>query len=139
MLVFTSKIKHNKLNALLHELTCFLTCRNSQVSMPSSNVVVLTDPDSTFLLDRNNAIKLPIEGDYSRSNLMLQRIKSYIVSTSFSLFSLPPHLFVCQISFNKFLLFFLFNNEIGLCYDLVYCLPLELHYLIWFLNLLSCT
>ncbi|KAF3333432.1 hypothetical protein FCM35_KLT01123 [Carex littledalei] len=49
-----------------------------QVSMPSSNVVVLTDPDSTFLLDRNNAIKLPIEGDYSRSNLMLQRIKSYI-------------------------------------------------------------
>ncbi|KAJ4772734.1 polyphosphatidylinositol phosphatase [Rhynchospora pubera] len=49
-----------------------------QVSMPSSNVIVLTDPDSSFLLDRNNAIKFPVEGDYSRSNLMLQRIKSYI-------------------------------------------------------------
>ncbi|KAJ4808637.1 Dihydroflavonol-4-reductase [Rhynchospora pubera] len=49
-----------------------------QVSMPSSDVVVLTDPDSAFSLDRNNAIKFPIEGDYSRSNLMLQRIKSYI-------------------------------------------------------------
>ncbi|KAJ3688138.1 hypothetical protein LUZ61_017302 [Rhynchospora tenuis] len=49
-----------------------------QVSMPSSNVVILTDPDSTFSLDRNNALKFPIEGDYSRSNLMLQRIKSYI-------------------------------------------------------------
>jgi hypothetical protein len=60
--------------------------------MPSSNVVVLTDPDSTFLLDQNNAIKLPIEGDYSRSNLMLQRIKSYIVSTFLSL--LVPDFFV---------------------------------------------
>jgi hypothetical protein len=60
--------------------------------MPSSNVVVLTDPDSTFLLDQNNAIKLPIEGDYSRSNLMFQRIKSYIVSTFLSL--LVPDFFV---------------------------------------------
>ncbi|KAK3133969.1 hypothetical protein QOZ80_6AG0543400 [Eleusine coracana subsp. coracana] len=49
-----------------------------QVSMPSSNVIILTDPSSKFSINQGTATLLPIDGDYSRGNLMLQRIKSYI-------------------------------------------------------------
>lgn len=49
-----------------------------QVSMPRSNVIILTDPKSNLSIDQGNAVILPIEGNYSRGNLMLQRIKSYI-------------------------------------------------------------
>ncbi|KAF2927273.1 hypothetical protein DAI22_06g192000 [Oryza sativa Japonica Group] len=47
-----------------------------QVSMPRSNVIILTDPNSK--LTHGSAVILPIEGNYSRGNLMLQRIRSYI-------------------------------------------------------------
>lgn len=57
----------------------FFICRNSQVSMPKSNVIVLSDPASELLIRRNNVSLLHIQGDYSRGMLMLQRIKSYIV------------------------------------------------------------
>ncbi|XP_038985196.1 uncharacterized protein LOC103702047 [Phoenix dactylifera] len=49
-----------------------------QVSMPRSSVIILTDPASEFSLERNNAAVVPIQGDYSRGKLMLQRIRSYI-------------------------------------------------------------
>ncbi|KAJ0239885.1 Polyphosphatidylinositol phosphatase [Hirschfeldia incana] len=49
-----------------------------QVSMPKSNVVVLTDPASKLSIQASNVIVEPIPGDYSRGNLMLQRIMSYI-------------------------------------------------------------
>lgn len=49
-----------------------------QVSTPRSNVIILTDPASEFSINRRNTTLLPIQGDYSRGNLMLQRIKSYI-------------------------------------------------------------
>ncbi|XP_042392008.1 uncharacterized protein LOC121983096 [Zingiber officinale] len=49
-----------------------------QVSMPNSNVILLTDPSSKFTMRRSQATTLAIPGDYSRGNLMLQRIKSYI-------------------------------------------------------------
>ncbi|XP_073110841.1 uncharacterized protein [Elaeis guineensis] len=49
-----------------------------QVSMPSSSVIILTDPASEFSVNRNNAAVVPIQGDYSRGKLMLQRIRSYI-------------------------------------------------------------
>jgi hypothetical protein len=48
--------------------------------MPRSNVIILTDPSSKFSINQGSAMLLPIDGNYSRGNLMLQRIKSYIVS-----------------------------------------------------------
>lgn len=50
-----------------------------QVTMPRSNVVILTDPASDLSLRRNSVTVYPIQGDYSRDKLMLQRIRSYIV------------------------------------------------------------
>ncbi|VVB03445.1 unnamed protein product [Arabis nemorensis] len=49
-----------------------------QVTMPKSNVVILTDPASDFSIGKSNVMVQPVRGDYSRSNLMLQRIRSYI-------------------------------------------------------------
>ncbi|KAI3869652.1 hypothetical protein MKX03_011849 [Papaver bracteatum] len=49
-----------------------------KVSMPQSNVVILTDPASDLSMHRNNVNVVPIAGEYSRDKLMLQRIKSYI-------------------------------------------------------------
>ncbi|WOK93879.1 hypothetical protein Cni_G02580 [Canna indica] len=48
-----------------------------QVSVPKSSVILLTDPSSEFTI-RCEATILGIPGDYSRENLMLQRLKSYI-------------------------------------------------------------
>lgn len=50
--------------------------------MPNSNVILLTDPSSKFTLRRSQATTLAIPGDYSRGNLMFQRIKSYIVRST---------------------------------------------------------
>ncbi|XP_031493591.1 uncharacterized protein LOC116259805 isoform X2 [Nymphaea colorata] len=49
-----------------------------QVSMPQSNVIILTDPASDLSYNRNDVSVFPIHGNYSRENLMLQRIKAYI-------------------------------------------------------------
>ncbi|KAF2612490.1 hypothetical protein F2Q70_00008858 [Brassica cretica] len=49
-----------------------------QVSMPKSKVVILTDPASQLSIQASNVMVEPIPGDYSRGNLMLQRIMSYI-------------------------------------------------------------
>ncbi|CAB4313632.1 unnamed protein product [Prunus armeniaca] len=49
-----------------------------QVSMPQSNVVILTDPESDLSMHRNGVTVHPIQGEYSRDQLMLQRIRSYI-------------------------------------------------------------
>jgi hypothetical protein len=48
--------------------------------MPTSKVIILTDPKSKLSINQGRTTILPIEGNYSRGNLMLQRIKSYIVS-----------------------------------------------------------
>ncbi|XP_020250795.1 uncharacterized protein LOC109828167 isoform X2 [Asparagus officinalis] len=66
--------KEERSLAILHTFVDFI-----QVSMPKSSVIILTDPASHFSVKRNSASLLPIEGDYSRGRLMLQRIKSYIV------------------------------------------------------------
>nr|XP_018675232.1 PREDICTED: uncharacterized protein LOC108951554 [Musa acuminata subsp. malaccensis] len=50
-----------------------------QVSIPRSSIIVLTDPASDFTINRSNTTILPILGDYSQGNLLLQRISSYIV------------------------------------------------------------
>ncbi|XP_043715736.1 uncharacterized protein LOC122664104 isoform X2 [Telopea speciosissima] len=59
--------------AILHVFINFI-----QVSMPQSNVIILTDPASALSVGRNSVTVFPIQGEYSRDKLMLQRIKSYI-------------------------------------------------------------
>ncbi|KAF8028397.1 hypothetical protein BT93_E1108 [Corymbia citriodora subsp. variegata] len=49
-----------------------------QVAMPKSNVVILTDPASDLSINRDKVSVYPIQGEYSRDKLMLQRIRSYI-------------------------------------------------------------
>ncbi|KAB2070279.1 hypothetical protein ES319_A08G145400v1 [Gossypium barbadense] len=49
-----------------------------QVRMPQSNIIILTDPESDLSLHQNSVTVLPIQGEYSRDKLMLQRIRSYI-------------------------------------------------------------
>ncbi|CAN0889831.1 hypothetical protein LINGRAHAP2_LOCUS16176, partial [Linum grandiflorum] len=49
-----------------------------QAAMPRSNVVILTDPASDLSVHRNHVMVYPVEGEYSRNKLMLQRIRSYI-------------------------------------------------------------
>jgi hypothetical protein len=50
--------------------------------MPRSDLIILTDPGSKISVNQGTATLLPVEGNYSRGNLMLQRIKTYIVSPS---------------------------------------------------------
>lgn len=47
--------------------------------MPQSNVIILTDPASDLSINRDKVSIYPIQGEYSRDKLMLQRIRSYIV------------------------------------------------------------
>lgn len=47
--------------------------------MPQSDVIVLTDPAGELPLHRDSVTIQPIQGEYSRDKLMLQRIRSYIV------------------------------------------------------------
>ncbi|WCJ22875.1 hypothetical protein M5689_004940 [Euphorbia peplus] len=49
-----------------------------QVTMPRSSVVILTDPASDLSVQRDKVTLFPVEGEYSRDKLMLQRIRSYI-------------------------------------------------------------
>ncbi|KAI4964005.1 hypothetical protein ZWY2020_008499 [Hordeum vulgare] len=69
--------KEERSMAILNTFISFI-----QVSMPRSDVIILTDPKSKLSINQGRASILPIEGNYSRGNLMLQRIKSYIVSLS---------------------------------------------------------
>ncbi|KAJ4956289.1 hypothetical protein NE237_013072 [Protea cynaroides] len=69
----TSYSKAERSMAILHVFINFV-----QVSMPQSNVIILTDPASKLSVARNGVTVFPIEGEYSRDKLMLQRIKSYI-------------------------------------------------------------
>ncbi|XP_006833547.3 uncharacterized protein LOC18426846 isoform X2 [Amborella trichopoda] len=50
-----------------------------EVSMPRSNVIILTALDSELHVHQKNVEVVPVEGDFSRGNLMLQRMRSYIV------------------------------------------------------------
>ncbi|KAL2511444.1 hypothetical protein Adt_17044 [Abeliophyllum distichum] len=49
-----------------------------QVTMPQSDIIILTDPASELQVDRDKVTVHPIQGEYSRDKLMLQRIRSYI-------------------------------------------------------------
>lgn len=50
-----------------------------QERMLQTDVIILTDPASDLYVNRRGVSVYPIQGDYSREKLMLQRIRSYIV------------------------------------------------------------
>ncbi|AQK56940.1 hypothetical protein Zm00014a_039231 [Zea mays] len=66
-----SKIERSM--AILNTFISFI-----KVSMPRSDLIILTDPGSKISVNQGTATLLPVEGNYSRGNLMLQRIKTYI-------------------------------------------------------------
>uniref|UniRef100_A0A0D9XXA9 Nucleotide-diphospho-sugar transferase domain-containing protein n=1 Tax=Leersia perrieri TaxID=77586 RepID=A0A0D9XXA9_9ORYZ len=74
--VTVGKHSYSKVGRSMAILNTFISFM--QVSMPTSNVIILTDPNSKFSLNHGSAAILPIEGNYTRENLMLQRIRSYI-------------------------------------------------------------
>ncbi|XP_054801770.1 uncharacterized protein LOC129305754 isoform X2 [Prosopis cineraria] len=67
---------YNKVQRSMAVLDVFINF--IQVTMPRSSVIILTDPASDFSLHKNRVFLYPIQGEYSRDKLMLQRIRSYI-------------------------------------------------------------
>ncbi|KAF5178311.1 polyphosphatidylinositol phosphatase [Thalictrum thalictroides] len=67
---------YNKIERSMAVLNGFINF--IQVSMPQSNIIILTDPASNFSIHKKRVTVFPIQGEYSRDRLMLQRIKSYI-------------------------------------------------------------
>ncbi|KAK9266965.1 hypothetical protein L1049_012634 [Liquidambar formosana] len=75
-LVTVGNTSYNKVERSMAILNGFINF--IQVTMPQSNIIILTDPASDISLHRNRVIIYPIQGEYSRDKLMLQRIRSYI-------------------------------------------------------------
>ncbi|CAK9169442.1 unnamed protein product [Ilex paraguariensis] len=69
----TSYSKVERSMAILNVFINFI-----QVTMPQSNIIILTEPSSVLPVHRNRVTIYPIQGEYSRDKLMLQRIRSYI-------------------------------------------------------------
>ncbi|KAK7300792.1 hypothetical protein RJT34_11643 [Clitoria ternatea] len=67
---------YNKVGRSMALLNVFINF--IQVTMPQSKVIILTDPVSDLPVRRNRVSLYPIQGEYSRDKLMLQRIRSYI-------------------------------------------------------------
>ncbi|KAF8379299.1 hypothetical protein HHK36_028732 [Tetracentron sinense] len=86
----TSYSKVERSMAILNVFINFI-----QVSMPQSSIFILTDPASDLSIRRNSVTVFPIQGEYSRDKLMLQRIRSYIafLETKFEEHSqMHPHI-----------------------------------------------
>ncbi|KAJ9188457.1 hypothetical protein P3X46_003814 [Hevea brasiliensis] len=75
-LVTVGNVSYTKTERSMAILNVFINF--IQVTMPRSSVIILTDPESDLLLQRNKVTLYPIQGEYSREKLMLQRIRSYI-------------------------------------------------------------
>ncbi|KAF8380444.1 hypothetical protein HHK36_027931 [Tetracentron sinense] len=75
-LVTIGNTSYSKLERSMAILNVFINF--IQVSIPQSNIVILTDPASEHSVRRNSVTIFPIQGEYSRDKLMLQRIRSYI-------------------------------------------------------------
>ncbi|KAF7826014.1 putative nucleotide-diphospho-sugar transferase [Senna tora] len=69
-------LTYNKVERSMAVLNVFINF--IQVTMPRSSVIILTDPVSDLSLHRNRVFIYPVQGEYSRDKLMLQRIRSYI-------------------------------------------------------------
>ncbi|KAL3829566.1 hypothetical protein ACJIZ3_018368 [Penstemon smallii] len=75
-LVTVGNTSYNKVERSMAILNIFVNF--IQVTMPQSNVIILTDPTAEIPLHRDMVTIQPIQGEYSRDKLMLQRIRSYI-------------------------------------------------------------
>ncbi|GER31236.1 high frequency lysogenization protein Hfl D homolog [Striga asiatica] len=75
-LVTVGNVSYNKVERSMAILSAFINF--IQVTMPQSNVIILTDPACDLSLHRDMVTVQPIPGEYSRDKLMLQRIRSYI-------------------------------------------------------------
>ncbi|XP_070020975.1 uncharacterized protein [Nicotiana sylvestris] len=76
-LVTVGNASYNKVERSIAILNVFINF--IQETMPRSNIIILTNPSSKLPVERDRLTILPIQGDYSREMLMLQRIRSYIV------------------------------------------------------------
>ncbi|KAL9248366.1 hypothetical protein vseg_021695 [Gypsophila vaccaria] len=74
--VAVGNTSYTKLERSIVILDTFI--RFIKVTMPLSNIIILTDPESDLQIDSERVTAYPIQGDYSRNKLMLQRIRSYI-------------------------------------------------------------
>ncbi|KAL0425846.1 UNVERIFIED_CONTAM: hypothetical protein Sradi_1119400 [Sesamum radiatum] len=72
-LVTVGNISYNKVERSLAILNVFINF--IQVNMPQSKVIILTDPASELPLQKDIVTIKPIQGEYSRDKLMLQRIR----------------------------------------------------------------
>ncbi|CAK9186532.1 unnamed protein product [Ilex paraguariensis] len=75
-LLTVGNTSYNKLERSMAILNVFINF--IQVTMPQSNIIILTDPASGLPVHRDRVTLYPIQGEYSREKLMLQRIRSYI-------------------------------------------------------------
>ncbi|KAF5198274.1 polyphosphatidylinositol phosphatase [Thalictrum thalictroides] len=75
-MVTVGNISYNKMERSMAVLNTFINF--IQVTMPLSNIIILTDPASDFSIKKSRVTLIPVKGEYSREKLMLQRIKSYI-------------------------------------------------------------
>lgn len=75
-LVTVGNTSYNKVERSMAILNVFINF--IQATMPQSNIIILTDPASKLLVHKNRVTLYPIQGEYSRDKLMLQRIRSYI-------------------------------------------------------------
>lgn len=73
--VTVGNISYNKVERSIAILNVFINF--IQEIMPQSNIIILTNPSSKLPLERDRLTILPIQGDYSRETLMLQRIRSF--------------------------------------------------------------
>ncbi|KAI5422218.1 hypothetical protein KIW84_045615 [Lathyrus oleraceus] len=62
---------YNKMGRSMAVLNVFI-----QVVMPQSDLIILTDPVFDLSVHRNRVSLYPIQGEYSRDKLMLQRIRN---------------------------------------------------------------
>ncbi|KAL1548692.1 hypothetical protein AAHA92_16895 [Salvia divinorum] len=76
-MVTVGNMSYNKVERSMAILNVFLNF--VQVTMPDSHVIILTDPAFNLPLHRDTITIQPIQGEYSRDKLMLQRIRSYIM------------------------------------------------------------
>ncbi|KAK9673639.1 hypothetical protein RND81_12G180500 [Saponaria officinalis] len=88
-LVAVGNTSYTKLERSMAILDTFI--KFIQVTMPLSNVIILTDPESDLQINRKRVTVYPIQGDYSRDSLMLQRIRSYIAFLTERLEEYPKH------------------------------------------------
>lgn len=79
--------------------------------MSRSNIIILTDPSSELPIRRDKVVITPIQGEYSRDKLMLQRIRSYIVRKN-ALFGIA-----CDCWLKCVFIFFLLFQCACMCLD----------------------